>query len=131
MAVLGQVIASVPSVGVLAAMTVGKVRPPSMDIEILTFAAETGAASVPATSHVSVLGALPVTLVAAACDVTRKGAVPAAVIVTSANEVPPSEPPSGPPRSRAVSRKLMVRATAGRNSEKQLSGAVCVVAVPV
>ena len=43
---------SAPSFGALAARTVGKVSPPSLESEILTFAALTGAAAVPATFHV-------------------------------------------------------------------------------
>lgn len=52
--VFGIVNVSVPSFGVLSAKTTGNVSPPSNDIEILTFAALTGAAVVFATSHVIV-----------------------------------------------------------------------------
>ena len=45
---------SVPSLGVLAARTVGKVVPPSVDKDILTLAQFTGAPVVFATSHVMV-----------------------------------------------------------------------------
>ena len=43
---------SLPSLGVLSDNTCGKVAPPSVDSEIFTFFASTGATSVPATSHV-------------------------------------------------------------------------------
>jgi len=52
---LGSVTISLPSFAVEAARVVGKVRPPSVDNEILTFAALTGAAFVLATSHVTVV----------------------------------------------------------------------------
>ena len=44
---------SEPSLAVLAARTVGKVFPPSVEREILTLAALIGAAVVPLTSHVT------------------------------------------------------------------------------
>jgi hypothetical protein len=50
----GTVIASDPSLGVLGAMTIGKVFPPSVESVIFTFAQLTGAADVPAMLHVTV-----------------------------------------------------------------------------
>ncbi len=50
----GMVTDSVPSFGVLADMTVGKVVPPSTDNDIFTLAQLTGAPVVPATFHVIV-----------------------------------------------------------------------------
>ena len=58
--ILGMVSNSVPSLGVLAVITVGKVRPPSVDNDILTLAQLTGAAVVLATAHVMVCEELPV-----------------------------------------------------------------------
>ncbi len=55
----GIVTACEPSFAVLAAKTVGKVCPPSVDNEILTFAQLTGAAVVFATFHVTVCVELP------------------------------------------------------------------------
>jgi hypothetical protein len=52
--VLGIVSDSVPSLGVLARRTTGKVAPPSREREILTFAVLTGGAVVPVTSQVIV-----------------------------------------------------------------------------
>ena len=52
--VLGIRMLSDPSLGVLAERTVGKVVPPSVEREILTFAAFTGAPFVPATFQVTV-----------------------------------------------------------------------------
>ena len=51
--VFGMVTNSVPSLAVLAANTVGKVRPPSTDNKILTLAQLTGAAVVPLTDQVT------------------------------------------------------------------------------
>src|SRR5678816_1542878 len=50
----GTVINWVPSLGVLAARTVPKVRPPSVESKMLTLAALIGEAVVPATSQVTV-----------------------------------------------------------------------------
>lgn len=50
----GMVTTSVPSLGVLAANTVGKVRPPSVEREIFTLAQLTGARSEPLTNQVMV-----------------------------------------------------------------------------
>ena len=52
--VLGMVTAWLPSLGVLATNTVGKVCPPSVDKDIFTLAQLTGAAVVLATAHVTV-----------------------------------------------------------------------------
>jgi hypothetical protein len=54
LAPIGMVTDSVPSFGVLANRTVGKVCPPSVDNEILTLAQLTGASVVLATSQVTV-----------------------------------------------------------------------------
>ena len=50
---------SLPSFAVLARRTVGNVFPPSVDNEILTFAAFTGGDELLATFHVTVWNALP------------------------------------------------------------------------
>ncbi len=52
---LGRVTGSLPSFAVDAARTVGKVAPPSVESEILTFAVLTGAAEVLATSQATVM----------------------------------------------------------------------------
>jgi hypothetical protein len=51
---LGMSTASLPSLTVLAAKTVGKVVPPSVESDIFTFAALMGAPAVPATFHIIV-----------------------------------------------------------------------------
>ena len=63
--VAGMVTVSLPSFAVLAASTVGNVKPPSVDKDIFTFAQLTGEAVVLATDHVTVWEELPaqVTLV--------------------------------------------------------------------
>jgi len=52
----GMTTISVPSFGVLAASTVGKVFPPSVESESFTFAQFTGELDVLATFHVTVCG---------------------------------------------------------------------------
>ena len=71
--VLGIVNTSVPSLGVLAANTVGKVCPPSVDKDIFTLAQLTGAAVVLATAHVIVCVELPAHDTAVLGAVTAKG----------------------------------------------------------
>ena len=83
---------------------------------ILTRAALTGAALVPATDQATATGAPASRVVALACDVTRNGPeVFASVSVVSSWPVPPA--PAW--LSRAVSRKCSVDAyeDVGRNSE--------------
>ena len=53
-AVFGTVMTCVPSLGVFAAKTVGKVCPPSEEYKILTLAVFIPLAVVPATFHVTV-----------------------------------------------------------------------------
>ena len=50
----GTVIVAEPLFGTESTSTTGKVCPPSVESEILTFAVEIGAEFVPATSHVTV-----------------------------------------------------------------------------
>ena len=76
--VSGIVIDSDPSFGVLAASTVGNVRPLSVESEILTFAVFTGAPEVPATFQVTVWVEPPSQLSAVFGCVTTNG--PAAVV---------------------------------------------------
>jgi hypothetical protein len=88
--VLGIVKLSVPSFGVLAERTVGKVFPPSVESEIFTFAALTGAASVPLTFHVMTDGAPPTRDTAVFGAVTWNG--PAAAETTRLDDavlIPP------------------------------------------
>src|SRR4051794_16068335 len=116
-AVLGTVTDSVPSLGVLASTVVGNVSPPSVEYVIFTFATLNGELLVLAVFQLTVIGVLPVTELADACEVTANGVEPATVIATSPGLAPP--PPGE--RSRAVRRKFIVRAFSGRNSEKQSS----------
>ena len=90
-AVLGIVSTSEPSFGVLAANTVGKVCPPSVDKEILTLAQLIGAAVVLATAQVIVCEAPPAHDTAVFGAVTEKGpAVPLTVTTISVNWVWPT-----------------------------------------
>ncbi len=104
---------SVPSFGVLARMTVGNVSPASVDREILTLAAETGAAELPATFQVTVRVEAACHLTAVLGAVTRNG--PAAVVtvmLVCADAMPP--PPAR--LSRAVTWKCITRLVDGRTS---------------
>src|SRR6476620_7728964 len=71
--VLGIVIVSDPSLGVLGFRTVGKVLPPSVEREIFTLAALTGAPAVPATSHRTVKLLFTCTLKLTFGEVTANG----------------------------------------------------------
>src|SRR3954454_6591444 len=105
-----------PSFGVEAASTVGKVAPSSVDSRIRTFDVLVGAASVPATFQVTGSVAAVPLLVSVACEVRRNGPAPALTVSdVSAKPVPPA---SGLP-SRAVTRKSIVRLTLGRYSDQQ------------
>ena len=69
----GIVTACDPSLGVVAAKTIGNVCPPSVDIDILTLAQLTGAAVVFATFHVTVCDEPPAHETFVLGDVTVKG----------------------------------------------------------
>ena len=69
----GIVTVSVPSFGVLARIVVGNVRPPSVENDILTFAALTGAAVVLFTVHEMVCDEPPAHVTAVLGAVTLKG----------------------------------------------------------
>ena len=71
--VFGITNASVESLGVLAANTVGNVWPPSVDKDIFTLAQFTGEAVVPATDHVIVLVEPPAQDTLVLGDVTWNG----------------------------------------------------------
>src|SRR5690349_24271590 len=71
--VFGIVSTSLPSFGVLAASTVGKVCPPSVDKDIFTFAQLTGEAVVFATAHVIVCEEPPAHDTVVLGEVTEKG----------------------------------------------------------
>ena len=102
---LGITTASEPSFAVLAASTVGYVRPPSVDRLIFTLAVLIGAMSVLALSHVTVCTEPGGYVTPVFGAVTRNGPVLAASVrVVSALLLPP--PPIR--RSRAVKRKCMV-----------------------
>ena len=72
-AVFGMVSTSDPSLGVVAANTVGKVCPPSVDKEIFTSAQLTGVAVVLATAQVMFCDELPAHERAVLGDETAKG----------------------------------------------------------
>ena len=89
--VLGIVNTSDPSFAVLAANTVGKVWPPSVDNDIFTFAQLTGDAVVFATDQVMVCAELPAHDTAVFGAVTANGPdVFDTVTTTSVNEVWPT-----------------------------------------
>src|ERR1043166_894799 len=70
---LGTMIGSDPSFGVLAAITMGNVLPPSVESDILTFAQLIGALGVLATFHVTVCDDPPDHETAVLGCVTAKG----------------------------------------------------------
>lgn len=80
--VLGITSASDPSLGVLAASTVGKVCPPSVDKDIFTLAQLTGAAVVLATDQVMVCVELPAYDTAVFGAVTANGPEAALTVTT-------------------------------------------------
>jgi hypothetical protein len=86
--VLGTMIDSDPSLGVLATRVVNEV-PPLVEIEILTFAQLTGAPVVPFTDQVMVSALPAVQLVAVFCEVIRKGPRLATVTTISSDLVLP------------------------------------------
>mgnify|MGYP001771087526 CR=1 FL=1 len=81
-AVFGMVTTSVPSFGVLAANTVGKVCPPSVDKEIFTLAQLMGAAVVPFTLQVMVCAEPPAQVTAVLGAVTAKGSAVSFTVTT-------------------------------------------------
>src|SRR5262245_52624190 len=112
----GRPTVSLPSFGVEAASTIGKLAPSSVDSRIRTLDVLIGAASVPATLQVTGSpAALPLS-VSVACEVRRNG--PAAALTVIAVSAKPVPPASGLP-SRAVTRKCIVRLTLGRYSDQQ------------
>src|ERR1051325_6279260 len=111
--VLGRMTVSEPSFGVEATRTVGKVLPPSVESEILTLAALTGAFAVFATSQVTVCGTPAVQVTFVFGEVTRNGPAPA---LTTTVFVAVLMPPPPARLSRTVTRKLMVRWIVGRTS---------------
>src|SRR4051794_16324272 len=72
-AVLGMVIASVPSLAVLAARTIGNVCPPSVESEIFTLATLIGTALLPPRLHVTVCTDPPLYDTAVLGEVTANG----------------------------------------------------------
>jgi hypothetical protein len=113
--VLGTVIDSVPSLGVLA-ISVVKLVPPFVEIEIRTLAQLTGAPVVPFTDQVIVSVLPAVQLVAVFWEVIKKGPRLATVTTISSDLVLP------PPErlSLAIKRKFMVLATPGSTSQRWL-----------
>ena len=111
--VFGMVTDSVPSFGVLARSTVGKVIPPSVEREIFTLAALTGTAVVLATFQVTVKGIPPVTVTAVFGAVTPNGPLSARTFTAVvASLIPP--PPAR--LSRTVTRNCIVRVVVGMDS---------------
>jgi len=102
-----------PSLGVLASRVVGNVLPPSVEREILTFAALTGAAVVFATFQVTVKFAPPGRVVAVFGAVTAKG--PEVLVTVRVDEVELMPPPLAR-LSRATTWKTIVREIDGSNS---------------
>ena len=78
--VFGIVTLWLPSLAVLAARTVGNVLPPSVEKEIFTFAALTGAAVVLATFQVTVCAEFPTKETLVFGDVTANGPLPASTV---------------------------------------------------
>src|SRR6185436_11355884 len=116
-----------PEFGALPASTVGNVRPPSVESEILTDAVATGAAFVPATLQVTACTVLPASVVAVLGNVTAKGPA-AAVTVTCETAVATAPPPAW--LSRAVTRNAIARLVDGstspvRHGPAQPPGNVC------
>ena len=104
---------SAPSLGVLARRMVGNVLPPSVEREILTFAALTGAAVVLATFQVTLRLVSAGTVTAVLGAVTANGpAAPAMVTV----DVAVLMPPPLARLSRATTWNVIVRVIAGRSS---------------
>jgi hypothetical protein len=106
--VLGTVMLAVPSFGVLAEITVGKVFPPSVESEIFTLAQFTGAPVVLATFHVTVCVLSPTHETAVFGTVTTNGPV-AELTVTTISSLLFAGPPAW--LSRTVKRKFNVLAT--------------------
>jgi hypothetical protein len=113
--VLGTVMDSDPSLGVLAIRVV-KLVPPLVEMEIRTLAQLMGAPVVPLTDQVIVSVLPAVQVVAAFCEVIKKGPRLATVTTISSDLVLP------PPAllSLAIKRKFMVRATPGSTSQRWL-----------
>src|SRR5688572_2733687 len=102
-----------PSLGVLAMIVVGKVRPPSVESVIFTFAQLTGALFVLATFQV-IVWFVPVAHDAPAAGlVTTKGPASLRTFTCVAAEFTPPPPLR---LSRAVTRKFIVRVVVGRDS---------------
>ena len=106
---------SVPSLAVLAARVVGNVLPPSVEREILTFAALIPLAVVPATFQVTVKLFSAGTLMAVLGAVTANGPTeaPPATVTT---DVAVLIPPPLARLSRATTWNVIVREIAGRSS---------------
>ena len=102
-----------PSFGVLAARTVGKVFPPSVESDILTLAQLTGAPAVLATFHVTVCVEPPPQFTAVFGDVTTKGPALDVTASTIASEL---TPPPAARLSRTVALKFIFRVVVGSAS---------------
>ena len=104
---------SLPSLGVLAVSVIGKVLPPSVESEILTFAQLIGAPAVFATLQVTSCAELPGQEIGVLGAVTAKGpAVETTLTCIGALAVPPP----AARLSRAVKRKFIVRLVEGSTS---------------
>ena len=93
-----------PSFAVLARSSVGKVKPPSVDIRMLTVAALTGAPAVPPTFHVTVVE--PERLSPPFGAVSVNGPAAPATLTTVSSVL---TPPPAAELSRTVARKFIAR----------------------
>ena len=102
-----------PSLGVLARRTVGKLNPPSVESEILTLAVLIGAAVVLATFQVTLKFVFPGMLTFVFGAVTTNGPAP---LLTLKMDVAELIPPPLARLSRATTAKVILRVMAGSNS---------------
>src|SRR5437762_629285 len=85
----GRVIVWEPSLGVPAAMTMGKVWPPSIDSRMLTAAQLTGGFAVPATSHVTACVEPTGQTTEVSGEVTANGPLPPSTCSRMSSELTP------------------------------------------
>ena len=117
---LGIVIGSVPSLGVLANKMIGNVVPPSVENVIFTFPTFNGARFVLFTLQVSVAVLVPLYIqrVGEFCDVSKNGPELSTVTIVSSE----STPPPLARLSRTVNLNFILRATCGKFSPSPAAG---------
>src|SRR5262245_24856915 len=118
-AVAGTATASLPSLGLPAASTAGKVKPPSTDSSTLTAAQLTGDAVVFATSQVTVSWVPSVQVTAVSGEVTRNGPAAEMTFTSIASEATPPPPEW---LSRMVARNCIVLVKTGSDSLTGIDG---------